>query len=144
SEMDLIPEAHGRIATQVHWGGGTPTYLDCDQVRTLFNALASRFVIPTDAEISIEVDPRVTTSEHLKTLRRLGFNRLSLGIQDFDPKVQAAVRRIQSFGRTRDLIDEARRLGFESINVDLIYGLPFQNTCSFGNTLDLVCLLNPD
>ena len=144
AEMDLVPEAHGRVVNQVHWGGGTPTYLTADQIQILFEAMASRFVVPSNAEISIEIDPRVTTKEHLRMLRQLGFNRLSAGIQDFDPQVQAAVRRIQPFDLVRDLIAEARQLGFKSINVDLIYGLPFQTVTSFDHTLDLIHELDPD
>jgi len=143
-EMDLLSDALGRLATQIHWGGGTPTYLNTDQIRILFNAITSRFAVPRNAEISIEVDPRVTTNEHLQALRSLGFNRLSLGIQDFNPQVQTAVHRIQPFELTRDLVDEARRLRFESLNVDLIYGLPHQNKYSFQRTLELVLQLNPD
>jgi oxygen-independent coproporphyrinogen-3 oxidase len=144
AEMDLVPEAHGRCVNQVHWGGGTPTYLDPDQIRILFEAMATRFVIPSDAEISIEIDPRVTTRQHLQMLRRLGFNRLSAGIQDFDPQVQAAVHRIQPFEMVQELIGEARHLGFQSVNIDLIYGLPFQTVPSFDRTLELVRQLNPD
>jgi oxygen-independent coproporphyrinogen-3 oxidase len=144
AEMDLVPEAHGRLVNQMHWGGGTPTYLDSDLIRMLFNAIVSRFAVPHDAEISIEIDPRVTTIEHLHTLRWLGFNRLSAGIQDFDPIVQSAIHRIQPFEMTRLLLTEARKLGFESINVDLIYGLPFQTKSSFDKTLDLVHKLDPD
>ncbi len=143
AEMDLISEAHGRYVTQIHWGGGTPTYFDSDQIRILFNALASRFAVPWDAEISIEIDPRVTTREQLKTLRWLGFNRLSVGVQDFDPEVQSAIGRHQPFEMVQQLFDEARGTGFQSINVDLIYGLPHQNRYSYGHTLDLVDRLAP-
>jgi oxygen-independent coproporphyrinogen-3 oxidase len=142
--MDLLKDAHGRFVTQIHWGGGTPTYLNPSQIRHLFNAIVTRFAVPWDAEISIEVDPRVTTNEHLQTLRSVGFNRLSIGIQDFDPQVQAAIHRLQPYTQVRDLFAEARRLGFESINVDLIYGLPYQNRFSFARTLDLVRKLAPD
>ncbi len=144
AEMDLLEKTYPRYVTQMHWGGGTPTYLNPDQIRMLFNAVVSRFVVPRDAEISIEVDPRVTTKEHLAILRQLGFNRLSVGVQDFDPQVQDAIHRIQPYEMTRDLLDEARQLKFESINVDLIYGLPFQNKYSFAHTLALVERLAPD
>jgi oxygen-independent coproporphyrinogen III oxidase len=144
AEMDLVEQGHGRLVRQIHWGGGTPTYLNTDQIGTLFNAIVTRFAVPCDAEVSIEIDPRVTTSQHLRTLRSLGFNRLSIGVQDFDPEVQAAIHRLQPFELTRDLFAEARGLGFESINVDLIYGLPFQNKYSFGHTLDLIQQLQPD
>src|SRR5215467_7887616 len=103
-----------------------------------------RFTFSPDAEIGIEVDPRVTSREHLETLRRLGFNRLSMGIQDFQPDVQKAINRIQPFEMTRDLLLSARRLGFDSINVDLIYGLPYQTPPSFAETVDQILSLNPD
>ena len=143
-EMDLVDVAHGRVVTQMHWGGGTPTYLQPSQIRDLFNAIADRFELMPGGEFSIEIDPRATSSDHLRALRSLGFNRLSVGIQDFDPNVQLAVRRFQSFEQTRALFDEACSLGFESINADLIYGLPKQTPASFNKTLDLVLELNPD
>jgi oxygen-independent coproporphyrinogen III oxidase len=143
-EIELAEAAHNRIVTQMHWGGGTPTYLDCCQITELFSAIADRFSLAADGEFSIEIDPRVTTSDQLQTLRSLGFNRLSIGIQDFDPNVQLAIRRIQSYGHTRELFDNARALGFESINADLIYGLPKQTRSSFQKTLDLVLELDPD
>src|SRR5262249_45573988 len=126
AEMDLANVAHGRRATQMHWGGGTPTYLNPDQITVLFNAIAERFPLAPDGEYSIEIDPRVTTFEHLRALRGLGFNRVSMGIQDFDWNVQLTVGRIQPFEHTRELFEQARALGFESINADLIYGLPKQ------------------
>jgi oxygen-independent coproporphyrinogen-3 oxidase len=143
-EMDLLRPHHGRLTTQIHWGGGTPTYLNPRQLGILFNAIVTRFAVPRDAEISIEIDPRVTTDDQLQTLRSLGFNRLSLGVQDFDPQVQQAIHRIQPFEMTEALMDKARSLGFESINVDLIYGLPHQNRYSFARTLELVRRLSPD
>jgi oxygen-independent coproporphyrinogen III oxidase len=144
AEMDLAEVAHGRTTTQIHWGGGTPTYLDPQQITDLFNAIAERFPLAAGGEYSVEIDPRVTTFQHLCTLRHLGFNRLSVGIQDFDMNVQLTVRRIQSFERTRSLFEQARKLGFESINADLIYGLPRQTLSSFQKTLDQVLELNPD
>jgi oxygen-independent coproporphyrinogen-3 oxidase len=143
-EMDLYDVAHGRLVTQMHWGGGTPTYFDPRQITGVFNAIVERFTVPATSEISIEIDPRVTTKDHLHTLRTLGFNRLSVGIQDFDKNVQLAVHRIQLYEDTRELFEYARTLGFESINADLIYGLPFQTRSSFRKTLDLVSALNPD
>jgi oxygen-independent coproporphyrinogen-3 oxidase len=133
-----------RPVVQFHWGGGTPTYLSPAQLDELFACTRERFTFSPEAEIGIEVDPRVTTREHLETLRRLGFNRLSMGIQDFQLEVQKAVHRIQPFEMTRDLIADARRLGFESINVDLIYGLPYQTAASFAETIDQVLTLEPD
>jgi oxygen-independent coproporphyrinogen-3 oxidase len=136
--------ARNRPVVQFHWGGGTPTYLSPAQMEDLFGFAAARFSIAPDAEIGIEIDPRVTTVAHLESLRRLGFNRLSLGIQDFHPEVQEAVRRIQPFEATRDLIAAARALGFHSINVDLIYGLPFQTAPRFAHTVEQVLTLHPD
>ena len=133
-----------RPVIQFHWGGGTPTYLTPAQMEDLFGYTRERFSFAADAEIGIEVDPRVTSHEHLEAARRLGFNRLSMGIQDFHPEVQKAVHRIQPFELTRDLMAIARELGFESINVDLIYGLPFQTAERFANTVDQVLALNPD
>jgi len=143
-EIELAEVANNRVVTQMHWGGGTPTYLDSRQLTELFNAIADRFDVAADAELSIEIDPRVTTSEHLQTLRSLGFNRLSMGIQDFDANVQLAIRRIQPYAHTREVFDNAHALGFESINADLIYGLPKQTRSSFLKTLDLVLELDPD
>lgn len=133
-----------REVVQFHWGGGTPTYLSPAQLQDLFGYTRERFSFAAGAEIGIEVDPRVTTHEHLATLRTLGFNRLSMGIQDFTPEVQKTINRIQPFELTRDLIVEARRLGFDSVNVDLIYGLPYQTASSFAETVDNVLKLNPD
>src|ERR1019366_5077223 len=133
-----------RPVVQFHWGGGTPTYLTPEQMEQLFLYTAERFTFAPDAEIGIEIDPRVTTPAHLETLRRLGFNRLSMGIQDFHPEVQEAIHRIQPFEMTRDLIDAARRLGFDSINVDLIYGLPLQTAERFSRTVEQVVTLVPD
>lgn len=144
AEMDLLKPAHGRVVTQIHWGGGTPTYLDVSLIRRLYDGIASRFRISPAAEISIEIDPRVTTKEHLQALRALGFNRLSMGIQDFDDEVQKTVRRIQPFKQTQDLFEEARALGFDGVNADLIYGLPRQTRASFKATLEKVILLAPD
>jgi len=136
--------ARARPVVQFHWGGGTPTYLTPEQLEGLFGFTAERFAFAPDAEIGIEIDPRVTTRAHLETLRRLRFNRLSMGIQDFYPEVQQAIHRIQPLEMTRDLIETARRLGFDSINVDLIYGLPLQTAARFAHTVEQVVALNPD
>ena len=133
-----------REVVQFHWGGGTPTYLTPEQIEDLFGAVRARFTFAADAEIGIEVDPRVTSREHLETLRRLGFNRLSMGIQDFHAEVQKAIHRIQPFELTRDLLFAARELGFDSINVDLIYGLPYQTPERFAHTVDQILQLAPD
>jgi oxygen-independent coproporphyrinogen III oxidase len=133
-----------RRVVQFHWGGGTPTYLTPVQIEDLFAATREHFSFSSDAEIGIEVDPRVTSREQLETLRRLGFNRLSMGIQDFHPEVQKAIHRIQPFALTRDLLISARELGFDSINVDLIYGLPYQTAQRFATTVDQILDLAPD
>ena len=136
--------SRNRAVTQFHWGGGTPTYLSPAQMDDLFGHTRERFTFASDAEIGIEVDPRVTNRAHLETLRRLGFNRLSMGIQDFQPKVQETIHRVQPYEMTRDLIETARSLGFSSINVDLIYGLPYQTADSFRETIKQVLTLSPD
>ncbi len=133
-----------RAVSQFHWGGGTPSYLSPAQMEDLFEHTRERFTFAPDAEIGIEVDPRVTHRAHLETLRRLGFNRLSMGIQDFQPQVQETIHRVQPYEMTRDLIAIGRELGFESLNVDLIYGLPYQTAESFQHTIDQVLTLVPD
>jgi oxygen-independent coproporphyrinogen III oxidase len=133
-----------REVVQFHWGGGTPTYSSPAQLEDLFGYSKEHFRFSPDAEIGIEVDPRVTSREHLLTLRRLGFNRLSMGIQDFHEPVQKAIHRIQPYEITRDLIQSARDLGFDSINVDLIYGLPHQTAETFARTVDQIIELRPD
>ena len=133
-----------RAVSQFHWGGGTPTYLTPAQMEDLFSYTGERFTFAPDAEIGIEIDPRVTNRAHLETLRRLGFNRLSMGIQDFQPKVQAAIHRVQPYELTHDLILAARELGFESLNVDLIYGLPHQTAETFKATIEKTLTLRPD
>jgi oxygen-independent coproporphyrinogen III oxidase len=145
-ELGMLAEALGnrRQVVQYHWGGGTPTYLSLSQIAALQAVVASDFDIQEDAEVAIEVDPRVTSVQQLALLRDVGFNRLSLGVQDFTPEVQEAVNRIQSESLTRTLFDAARDLGFESINVDLIYGLPLQTRASFGRTVAAVIAMRPD
>jgi oxygen-independent coproporphyrinogen-3 oxidase len=133
-----------REVIQFHWGGGTPTYLTPAQMEDLFGCAHERFRFAANAEIGIEIDPRVTTCAHLETLRALGFNRLSMGLQDFESKVQQTIHRVQPYEMTRDLILAARELGFESLNVDLIYGLPHQTAPSFAATIDKTLTLAPD
>jgi oxygen-independent coproporphyrinogen III oxidase len=133
-----------RPVVQFHWGGGTPTYLSPVQMEELFLFAKERFAFATDAEIGCESDPRVTTDDHLTTLRRLGFNRISMGVQDFNPIVQKAVRRIQSFELTRALFDRCKELRFESVNIDLIYGLPHQTPDIFVESVDKIISLGPD
>jgi oxygen-independent coproporphyrinogen-3 oxidase len=145
-EIDKVRQlvSRDREVVQFHWGGGTPTYLTPAQIEDLFGYSREYFTFAADAEIGIEVDPRVTSREHLETLRKLGFNRLSMGIQDFHPEVQKAIHRIQPFEQTRDLLEAARQLGFESTNVDLIYGLPYQTPERFAHTVDQILSLAPD
>ena len=145
-EADLVAAELGthRPVAQLHLGGGTPTYFAPEQLRDLMTRLRRRFTFADGAEMALEVDPRVTTRAHLETLAAEGFNRLSLGVQDFDPQVQETVRRVQSVEQTRELMDDARELGFGSLNIDLIYGLPHQSPPSFERTLRQVVELGPD
>ncbi|MFH1007280.1 MAG: oxygen-independent coproporphyrinogen III oxidase [Candidatus Latescibacterota bacterium] len=136
--------ARDRKVAQMHWGGGTPTHLSPDQIRRLGNIIREHFDFTEDAEIGVEIDPRELTREHMVALAEMGFNRCSMGIQDFDPQVQKAVNRLQSERITRDGLAWARELGFASTNLDLMYGLPYQNTATFEHTLDVVLSLDPD
>lgn len=129
---------------ELHLGGGTPTFLSSAELDELISGILKDAVQISDAEFSVESDPRVTRPEHLSTLYRLGFRRLSLGIQDFDPVVQVAVNRVQTEEQVRTVTDEARALGFSRINYDLIYGLPFQNLHSIEQTVEAVTRLRPD
>ncbi|MBW2275932.1 MAG: oxygen-independent coproporphyrinogen III oxidase [Deltaproteobacteria bacterium] len=145
-ELELLashlPER--RELMQYHWGGGTPTYLNVEQMAQLQAAVTDRFHIGQSAEVAIEVDPEVTTIEQLEVARKLGFNRLSIGIQDFTPQVLDAIGRVLTVERARELVEAARSLGFESVNFDLIYGLPHQRVETFGKALDQVIELRPD
>jgi len=145
-EIDWVADraGTGRKVVQLHWGGGTPTYFAPDLLEALGRRILSRFPVAPDAELGVEVDPRVTSRAHLATLARLGFNRLSMGVQDFDPRVQEAINRIQPYAETRSLVEDARALGFPSINMDLIYGLPYQTPESFSTTIDRVLEIGPD
>ncbi len=129
---------------QLHLGGGTPTFLDESQLTRLCELIYKNFSATDDAEISLEIDPIVTTHDQLKLLRNYGFNRLSMGVQDFAPQVQAAIHRNQSFSETSQMVDTARNLGFRSINFDLIYGLPEQTQQSWHHTIEQVIDLAPD
>ena len=131
---------------QLHWGGGTPTFLDPGRLEWLFARLADAYPLRTDdhGDYSIELDPRTVDTDTIGLLRRLGFNRASLGVQDLDEDVQRAVNRIQPEALTRATLDAAREAGFRSINIDLIYGLPLQTLDSFSRTLDRVIALGPD
>lgn len=133
-----------RTVRQLHWGGGTPTYLSCADIERLHGTTAELFSIAADAEVSIEVDPRVTTKEQLETLHSLGFNRVSLGVQDYDPAVQKHIGRVQPFEMVRQTVEDARAAGFESVNFDLIYGLPRQTMANIENMLTKTIELSPD
>jgi oxygen-independent coproporphyrinogen-3 oxidase len=134
----------GKPVTQLHFGGGSPTFLDDAELARVMGSLRAAFAIAPAAELSIEVDPRTVTPERLAHLRGLGFNRVSFGVQDFDPDVQRAVHREQSFESVRALVASARALGLESINADLIYGLPLQTRASFARTVEQIGTLRPD
>tara|TARA_R110002110_G_scaffold18307_5_gene77015 strand:- start:425 stop:1579 length:1155 start_codon:yes stop_codon:yes gene_type:complete len=135
-----------RSIAQLHLGGGTPTFLDDEQINRLFASLRDAFTFRDDqsGEFSIEIDPRTVDPERISALRSVGFNRLSFGIQDFNEKVQKAVNRKQSFEETQAAMNRAREEGFKSVSVDLIYGLPFQSRQTFTETLHLVNELRPD
>jgi oxygen-independent coproporphyrinogen-3 oxidase len=133
-----------RTLTRVHLGGGTPTFLDEEQLHYLWKTVTAPFRVAPGAEIAIEINPVGTRLTQLELLGQLGFNRLSIGVQDFDPRVQAAVNRFQTVEETRATMDAARRLGFRSINLDIIYGLPRQTVESFRHTVREVIALNPE
>ncbi|MEW8508553.1 MAG: oxygen-independent coproporphyrinogen III oxidase [Candidatus Thiodiazotropha sp.] len=135
-----------RVVTQLHWGGGTPTFISQDEMRELVAQTRKYFTLLDDdsGEYSIEIDPREAKGDTIKLLRELGFNRMSLGVQDFDPRVQKAVNRIQSKDETLGVLQKARDEGFRSISIDLIYGLPFQDVESFSSTLDQILEVDPD
>ncbi len=145
-EADLVGEklTGTRTLEQLHWGGGTPTFLTDDEILFLMGEIQKRFPFEADGEFSIEVDPRSCPPSKVKTLKQAGFNRMSLGVQDFNPEVQKAVNRIQPLELTRSVIEAAREEGFHSINMDLIYGLPKQTRESFKRTIEHVIELSPD
>ncbi len=134
----------GQPVSQLHLGGGSPTFLTDDELRDLMAMLRRNFAIAPGAECSIEIDPRTVTAERLQALYDMGFNRISFGVQDFDPDVQKAVHRVQPFEQVQALMEDARRIGFDSVNVDLIYGLPRQTPESFARTLQQVAQIRPD
>ncbi len=134
----------GQTVSQLHLGGGTPTFLSDEELRELMAMLRRSFTLAPGGEYSIEIDPRTIDAGRLDTLAELGFNRLSFGVQDFDPAVQKAVHRVQPAEQVFALVQAARERGFESVNVDLIYGLPQQTPESFARTLQQVCELRPD
>lgn len=143
-QSDLV--GHDRPITQMHWGGGTPTYLDDGEITQLMHSLASHFRLLDKGyrEYSIEIDPRTVSAPTIALLKGVGFNRVSLGIQDFDPQVQQSVNRIQPYEQVAELVEAVRRYGFRSLSFDLIYGLPHQNHHSMAETLRRVISLRPD
>lgn len=145
-EMGRVVHAIGTRPrlSQIAWGGGTPTFLSVLELTTLFQGILSHFEILRDAEISIEIDPRVTSDDQLERLRELGFNRVSLGVQDFAPDVQKAVNRLQSAELTERMLRRCHELGYSGVNYDLIYGLPAQTQASFEQTVCDVIRHHPD
>ena len=146
SEIALVTNllGTGQPLSQLHFGGGSPTFLTDAELKHVFATLRRAFVLTTDAEVSIEVDPRTVTPARLAHLRDIGFNRISFGVQDFDPAVQKAVHRVQPFAEVEALMTSARALGFDSINADLINGLPCQTPESFARTVQQIGALRPD
>ena len=143
-DMQVAALKGPRTVAQLHWGGGTPTFLSDGEIMRLMGILRSRFEFLPEGEYSIEIDPRSVDPKRAHLLAELGFNRMSLGIQDFDPMVQMAVNRIQTFEQTRDVMQAAREAGFKSVSVDLIYGLPRQTLEGFRATLEKTLSLQPD
>jgi len=137
----ILPD---RKVAQHHWGGGTPTHLNPDEINLLASYISKSFEFSEDSENSCEIDPRELTKAHLEALRNNGFNRISMGVQDFNEKVQKAVNRIQPEDITRQAVGWIRELGYQSINLDLIYGLPFQTAKSFADTVDKIIDISPD
>lgn len=147
-EIDLVAPRFSpdREVVQLHFGGGTPNFLDADSLRTVVDHLRTHFPFAsgTRTDLSIEVDPRSIKPSTIAELADVGFNRISLGVQDFDPAVQAAVNRLQTEEQTRDIVEAARDAGLRSLNIDLIYGLPKQTREGFAETLDAVVAMRPD
>lgn len=145
-EMAFAAAALGdrRTLMQLHWGGGTPTYLTVPQIRRLMKSILAHFKLGEGAEVGIEIDPRVTSREQIFALRELGFNRVSMGVQDLDPKVQEAITRNQTEEETVEIYRACRDAGFQGINFDLVYGLPFQREETWEQTLSAVIDLRPD
>ncbi len=145
-ELKLVRSYLGRRdrLSQMHWGGGTPTFLNEKQLSRLFNVVKDVFCFDFQAELAIELDPRVTSVAQLMLLAGLGFNRVSLGVQDFTEKVQKAIGRNQTWEQTEKVFSACRQLGFTGINIDLIYGLPYQSTADFSRTIDRVIGLGAD
>lgn len=145
-EVDMIYPlvSKTRKVSQLHWGGGTPSYLTPDEIRDVGVYVKQKFHFDPDIEASVEIDPRDLTFEHMEAFRDSGFNRVSMGVQDFNPQVQKAINRIQPINITTDAVNWSRKLGFKSINIDLIYGLPYQTIESFSDTLDEIINISPN
>ena len=145
-EIDIIRPmiARDRQATQMHWGGGTPSYLEPDEIREVGAYIRQNFEFTDDIEASVEIDPRGLTRAHVEALREVGFNRTSFGVQDFNFEVQRGINRVQSEEITRQTVEWVRELGFQSVNLDLMYGLPNQSVGSFSETLDKVIDISPN
>jgi len=139
---DLLPQKP--VIREIHLGGGTPTFFSPDNLVRLINGLTSDAIVPEDHEFSIEVHPNFTTEAHIEVLAGVGFNRISLGVQDFDPRVQFVINRNQTYETTREVVDWARKYGYRSINIDLVYGLPHQTVASVEHTVELVKGFMPD
>jgi oxygen-independent coproporphyrinogen-3 oxidase len=134
----------GRSLSQIHWGGGSPTYLSAEVIGRIHSCIARAFTIAPKAEIAIEIDPRTAPADKLRGLREVGFNRISMGVQDFNEQVQEHVRRIQPFEMVQETVSTCRELGFDSVNFDLIYGLPYQTVETIQDTLERSIGLSPD
>lgn len=132
------------VIREIHLGGGTPTFFSPNNLEQLIKGITKDAIVKDDHEFSIEVHPNYTTEEHIKRLASVGFNRISLGVQDFDPKVQFVINRIQSFEKTKEVVDWARKYHYSSINIDLVYGLPHQTVNSVEHTVELIKTLMPD
>ena len=145
-EIDLLRPmiAPDRKAEQMHWGGGTPSYLTPAEIRDIGGYIRNRFEFDDDIEASVEIDPRGLTREHMEAFREVGFNRTSFGVQDFNLQVQETINRVQSEEVTRQTVEWARELGFQSINLDLIYGLPYQTVDAFAETVEKVIDISPN
>lgn len=145
-ELEMIASSNmsARPVRQYHWGGGTPTQLSCEEIERVQRAFEKTFDFAPDSEMAIEVDPRVTTVEQVQTLAGLGWNRISMGVQDFDSTVQSAVKRVQSEEQTRRIVDAARKAGIPSVNIDLMYGLPHQTRASFARTVETIIDIRPE
>lgn len=145
-EIDMIRPliSDKRKVAQMHWGGGSPSYLEPEEILEVGQYIKDRFEFEPGIEASVEIDPRGLRRDHVAAFREVGFNRTSFGVQDFNPKVQEAINRVQSEEITRQTVVWARELGFESINLDLIYGLPFQTVASFADSIDKIIDISPD